>query len=250
MNDLSTAIITLNEQEKLEDCLKSLQNLDGEIIILDSGSTDKTLDIAKKYGAKIFHKKFSNFENQKNWAVSKATKKWILSVDADEIIPKNLADEIKESIKNDQFSGFLIPRRNFILGAEIKYSRWSPDKHIWLWQKGKGQWVGKVHEEVIVNGKIGQLKNSKLHYQEKSVSGFITGNDFYSSLLAQYLFKKGIRFSFGRLIADPVFEFLVRFFYKRGFLDEWRGFTLSYLMAIYKITVWVKVWELNNRKEL
>ncbi len=249
MNDLSVTIITLNEEKKISQCLKSVQDLDAEIILIDSGSTDQTLEIAKKYQTKIFHRDFDNFANQKSWAASKATKNWILSVDADEIITSELAREIKQAIKNQYYSGFLIPRRNFILGAEIKHTRWSPDKHIWLWRKESGKWVGEVHEEVFVDGKIGELRHSKIHNQQETIEDFIKGNDFYSGLLAKKMVIQGIKFSIWKLWWDPVYEFILRYFYKRGFLDGWRGFVLSYLMAFYKITFWVKVWELENDKK-
>lgn len=247
MSDLSVVIITLNEEKRLEECLKSLEKLDAEIIVVDSGSKDKTLEIAKKYDCEVFHRNFDNFANQKNWAVSKSTKAWILSVDADEVIPQDLAEEIMQAIKKEEYSGFLIPRRNFILGGEIKYSRWSPDKHIWLWKKDLGKWIGEVHEEVIVEGKVGQLRSKKIHYQQNSVADFISGNDFYSTLFSRKLFNEGVRFSLWSFFWDPTFEFFLRFFYKLGFLDGWRGFVLSYLMAIYKITIWIKVWELERK---
>lgn len=247
-NDLSVTIITLNEEKKIESCLESLQNLDCEIIIVDSGSTDKTLEIGKKYGAKIFFRKFDDFASQKNWAVSKCSNNWIFSIDADEVILKALAEEIKAAVKDNEYSGFLIPRRNFILGGEIKHSRWSPDKHIWLWKKNKGKWVGEVHEEVVVDGKVGELKIGKIHNQQETVSDFIRDNELYSSILSKKMFKEGIRFSLWRLFYDPLYEFVLRFFLKLGFLDGIRGFALAYLMAVYKVTVWIKVWELGRQK--
>lgn len=244
MNDISVTIITINEEKKIEQCLKSLQKLDAEIILVDSGSTDRTLEIAKKYKTKIFHRDFDNFANQKNWAISKASSSWILSVDADEIISEDLAEEIEKVIQTKEYTAFLIPRRNFILGAEIKYSRWSPDKHIWLWKKDQGKWEGEVHEEVVCTGKVGQLNNSKEHYSHDTINEFIKSNNFYSTLEAKSLHKKGVRFSFFKMIWQAGFEFFIRYFYKMGFLDGWRGFCLSYLMGIYKLMVWIKLWSL------
>lgn len=248
MTNLSITVITLNEEKKVDVCLKSLQRLEAEIILVDSGSTDQTLEIAKKYKAKIYHRKFDNFANQKNFAAAKTIGAWILSVDADEIIPKDLAEEIKQAIKQDGVSGFLIGRRNFILGGEIKHSRWSPDEHIWLWRKQQGVWMGEVHEEVMVKGKVRRLKNKKLHHQQQSITDFIRTNDFYASILARKRYESGIKFSLGRFLWDPFFEFALRFFYKLGFLDGWRGFVLAYLMAIYQLIIWVKLWELEQKK--
>lgn len=248
MNNITAAIITLNEEDKLRKCLESLKAWVDEIILVDSGSNDKTIEIAGEFGAKIFARKFDNFAAQKNFATEKSTSKWILSVDADEVIPKSLADEIKKAIEDPEFNGYLIPRRNFILGAEIKHSRWSPDKHIWLFKKSSGKWVGQVHEEVKVDGAVGELKNSKLHYQDKTITGFIRGNNFYANLLAKDMFKKGIRFSLFKFLYDPIFEFSVRYIYKKGFLDGWRGLILSILMAYYQMTVWLKLLSLQSQK--
>ena len=245
---ISATIITLNEEDRIEKAIHGVLGAADEIIVLDCGSTDKTVEKAKRAGAKIYFRKFDNFSNQKNYAASKTSGDWILSLDADEEIPKQLILEIKNAVKNKIYNGYLIPRRNFILGKEIKYSRWSPDTHIWLWKKNFGKWVGDVHEEVVVEGKVGRLKNAKIHNQKETISEFIKANDFYANLLAESLFKKGKRFSFFKLIRDPIFEFFIRFFYKLGFLDGFRGFILSYLMAIYKISVWIKIYELQNFK--
>lgn len=242
---ISVVLIILNEQAVIANAMESVKDLADEIVVVDSGSRDETLEIAKKYGAKIYFRKFDNFANQKNWAVSKAKGGWILSLDADEQIPDNLSGEIKKSIKNSQFNGFYIGRINFILGGEIKHSRWSPDEHIWLWKKDKGKWVGEVHEEVEVSGRVGRLKNKKLHYQVETVSEFIKKNDFYASVLSKSLFKNGIKFSILHFFYDPIFEFFLRYIYKFGFLDGLRGFILAYLMAIFKLSLWIKIYELQ-----
>lgn len=245
---ISVTIITLNEEKNITKLLKNLEDFADEIIIVDSGSTDKTIELAKKFKVKVFFRKFDNFANQKNWAASKVNEEWILSIDADEEIPNSLKQEIKGAIKNKQYNGYLIPRRNFILGREIKHSRWSPDKHIWLWRKDHGKWVGDVHEEVKVSGDVGKLKNSKIHNSHKTISNLFESNNFYSALLAQSMHKKSIKFSFLKMLWDSYFEFFVRFFYKLGFLDGWRGFVLAYAMAVYQLMVWIKLWELEQKK--
>lgn len=248
MNKLSVVVITLNEEENITSCLKSVKSLADEIIVLDSGSSDQTVQLAKKLGAKVFKRKFDNFASQKNAALDFARGDWILSLDADEEVTPALAEEIKVAIKDNSYSGFLIPRRNFILGAEIKHSRWSPDKHIWLWKKNKGKWAGEVHEEILVDGKVGELRNAKLHFQDRTISEFIQTNNNYSELLAKKLYQEGVRFSLIRFLWEPVFEFILRYIYKKGFLDGWRGFVLCLMMAIYKLMVWMKIWELQKSK--
>ncbi|HET7098899.1 MAG TPA: glycosyltransferase family 2 protein [Patescibacteria group bacterium] len=239
---LSVTIITLNEEKDLSRCLESVKNFADEIILVDSGSSDKTLEIAKKFGCKVYTRKFDNFASQKNFAAEKATGEWILSIDADEQITPGLLEEIKIAIIDENYSGYSIPRKNIILGKFIKHTRWQPelDRHIWLWQKGKGKWAGNVHEELLVDGKIGKLKNPKIHYQYESVTEFLQMMNKYSRLEVRK------RFSFARLIWDPFYNFVVRYFYRLGFLDGREGFVLSYLMAIYHLEVWVKAWEKNR----
>lgn len=244
---LSVVIITLNEEKDLPRCLDSLKEIVDEVIVVDSGSTDKTIGIAKKYGAKVFERKFDNYSSQKNYAAKKATGDWILAMDADEIITPELAKEInsKQITLNSQPSAYSMPRKNIIFGKFIKYTRWQPefDRHVWLWKKGKGKWVGDVHEELEVQGKVGKLKAAKIHYQSEKVSEFMEMMNKYSELDAAQRIKKGVKFSYLKFFFDPIYNFLVRYFYRLGFLDGWRGFVLSYLMAIYHLKLWIKVWD-------
>ncbi|MBI4036755.1 glycosyltransferase family 2 protein [Candidatus Daviesbacteria bacterium] len=245
---ISATIVTLNEEENIGRCLNSIKDLVSEIVVVDSGSTDKTIEIAKKEGAKIYNHVFTNFADQKNFALSKTSEGWILSLDADEEIPEELAQEIQLAVEGIKYNGYLIPRKNFILGAQIKHSWWSPDAHIWLWRKGMGKWVGKVHEEVVVEGEVGRLKNQKNHYQSSKVEDFIESNNLYSTIMAKQLFEKNKKFSLFNMFFYPSGEFFIRYFYKLGFLDGWRGFALSYLMSVYWVMVWVKLYEIQRNK--
>lgn len=242
---LSVVVITLNEEKNLEKCLSSVGGLADEIVVVDSGSKDKTIEVAKSFGARVFERKFDDYASQKNFAAGKAQGDWILSLDADEEISKELRKEIEEAIKEEGFSAYSIPRKNIILEKFIRFSRWQPelDRHVWLWKRGRGEWVGEVHEELVVKGKVGRLKNPKIHYQYETVAEFLDMVNRYSSLDAQKRIKAGTEFSFFSLFFAPLYNFLVRYFYRLGFLDGWRGFVLSYLMAIYHFAVWVKIWE-------
>jgi len=245
LSKLSVTIITLNEEKDLSRCLASVANLADEIVVVDCGSKDNTAEIAKKFKAKVFYRKFDNYANQKNFAAEKASGDWLLSLDADEEIEPNLAEEIDKVIKSDGCDGYSIPRKNIIFGKFIKYTRWQPelDRHIWLWRKSKGRWVEDVHEEVAVDGEVGRLENAKIHHQYETVSEFLVMMNRYSELDAKQRVKNGVKFSYFRLFFDPVYNFSVRFFYRLGFLDGWRGFILSYLMAIYHLQLWIKIWE-------
>ncbi|OGM28836.1 hypothetical protein A2962_05140 [Candidatus Woesebacteria bacterium RIFCSPLOWO2_01_FULL_39_61] len=247
MQKISVTIITLNEEKNIEKCIASVKKFADEIVIVDSGSSDKTCDIAKRLGAKVFFRKFDDYSTQKNFAVSKSKNEWIFSIDADEVATEELAEEVKIVVKVKDINGYLIPRKNIIFGAEIKHTRFSPDKHIWLWRKDKGKWIGKVHEEVFVDGWTSELKGAKIHYQYETVSDFWNMINDYTDRIADEMVSQNRKFSYFMLFFAPLFSFLRRFFYKKGYLDGWRGFVLSYLMAIYRMTTWIKVWERELR---
>src|SRR3972149_3786685 len=137
---LSVVIITLNEEKDLPRCLESVSGLADEIVVVDSGSTDKTVEIARSYNAKVYVRKFDNYANQKNFASNMTQGEWLLALDADEEIEPELVREIKLlfSKEKKEYIAYSIPRKNIILGKLIRYSRWQPelDRHIWLWKKG------------------------------------------------------------------------------------------------------------------
>ena len=241
---ITATIIAKDEEKNLPSAIHSVKDLVDEIVVvIDSRTADKTREVAIKFGAKCYLRDFDNFAGQKNFAVGQARGDWILSLDADEEIPAELVEEIRKAVKSDEFDGYLIPRRNFLLGREIKHTRWSPDKHIWLWKKEKGKWVGEIHEEVAVSGKVGELKNAKVHNSYKTVSDFLDMVNSYTELEAKRKVANGEHFSFFRMFFDAARSFFGRYFYKLGFLDGWQGFALSYMMGIYRVITWVKVRE-------
>ena len=242
---ISVTVITLNEEKDLRFCLESVKSFSDEIVVVDSGSADKTVEIAKNFGAKIFERKFDNFQNQKNFAVEKTTGDWIFSIDADEEVSPELSIEIKKEVAASNFVAYTVPRKNIILGKFIRHTRWNPelDRHIWLWKKEAGRWEGDVHEEVVVDGIVGKLSGAKIHHQYETVAEFFDMMNRYSELESKQKITNGQKFSLFRMFFDPFYNFSVRFFYRLGFLDGWRGFVLSYLMALYHSNVWIKIWQ-------
>lgn len=241
---ISTAIITLNEEEYIKNCIDSVKSFSDEVIVVDSGSTDETVDIAKKAGAKVFTHTFSNFADQKNYAVSKTNNNWVFSIDADEKASDKLQKEIIQLNEPDNIAGYSLPRRNYILGKYIKHTRWQSelDRHIWLFNKKKASWKGDIHEEIVVQGKVEKLKGAKEHYQYDTVSEFVEMMNSYSEIESQKKYNNNVAFSYLQLFLQPLYNFIVRYVYRLGFLDGWRGFVLSYLMAMYHFQVWAKLW--------
>ena len=231
---LTVVIPTLNEEKDLYITLESLKGLSDETLVIDSGSTDKTTQIAKRYGARIINHPFISFSNTRNFGNAEAKGDWILSIEADVMIPKELAVEIRQAIETDQYSAFFIPRLNLIWGKPIRHTDWGPqdDCHIWLYKKGSGSWKSDVHEEFITTKPTGKLKNFLVHKNYETINEFIDKIDRYSELAAG---QKNV-------LSDWWFmrDFFKRYFYKLGFLDGYHGLFLSYLQSVYYLTLSVK----------
>jgi glycosyltransferase involved in cell wall biosynthesis len=231
---LSVVIPTLNEEKDLYKTLESLKGFADEVLVIDSGSTDKTVSIAKTYGAKVIHHPFLSFSDTRNFGDNQATGDWILSIEADVVVPKELAQETRQAINGNQFSAYFIPRLNLIWGKPIRHTDWGPkdDCHIWLYKKGCGKWQSLVHEEFHTQKTVGKLKNYLIHKNYETINEFIEKIDRYSELAT----KQKQFFPKWWFVRD----FFKRFLYKLGFLDGYHGLFLSFLQSVYYITLSVK----------
>lgn len=250
---ISAVVICLNEAQKLDRCLKSVADFADEIITVDLGSSDNSVDIAKKYKAKIYYHKFVPFvELIRNYAISKAYYDWILILDPDEEISQKLKDKLKEISKSSKFVAAAIPRKNIFFGRFIKHTNWWPDYHVRFFKKGKVSWTGQIHVYPEVEGEILKLPANEniaiLHYGYDSIKQFLDRQNRYSSVEAHNLYEAGERFSWGLFFWKPTREFLVRFIKHLGFLDGFYGITLTFLMMVHQISVMVKLWELEKEK--
>lgn len=249
---ISTVLVTLNEGELLKDCLKSVKNNSDEIVILDLGSSDNTLEIAKKFNAKIFnHKKVEYVELVRNFAVSKAEGEWVLVLDPDERIRNALWEKLKQISEEEKYIAVNIPRKNIFFGKWIAHTNWWPDRHVRFFKKGKVRWTDKIHHYPLVEGKVLNLSPREelaiLHFGYGTLDDFITRQSRYASLKAKNLYDQGIRFSWLSLIWSPIREFIVRYILHEGYLDGYYGFILTFLMMIYHLEVQTKLWELQKR---
>ncbi len=226
---ISVCIICFNEEINIRRCLESTKWAD-EIIVVDSMSRDSTLEIAGKYTEKIYRRPWTGYVNQKNFALSKAEGTWILSIDADEEISRDLQKEIKKEIQSPEaFDGYKIPRLSFYQGRWVKHSGFYPDRQLRLFRRSKGHWVGsRVHERVQVQGGTGTLKNNLLHYPYKgSISGQIHTIANFSSLLAENMFEKGEHFNLFFLLLRTPLKFIEIYFFRLGVLDGFAGFVIA-----------------------
>ncbi len=244
---ISACIITFNEEHNIGECLESLAWVD-EIIVIDSGSTDRTEEICKKNGARFFVHSFTGFRDQKNAALEKASNDWIISLDADERVTAGLREEILLLLEEHRLDGYHIPRLNHYGHKLIKHSGWYPDNKIRLWRKSKGKWIGRnVHEKVEVNGRVGFCKNGIVHFTFRSVSDHLKKIDLYSSLAARERANAGERFSLMKLLCKPPAKFIRSYMLKLGFLDGIEGIIIAMMSCSMKFLEEVKLRELTKR---
>lgn len=251
---ISVVISTFNSEEKIEECLKSVV-FASEIIIVDGTSSDKTLDIAKKYTSQIFVRPNHKMLNiNKNFGFSKATGDWILSLDSDERVTAELQEEIKSEILNSksEANGYWIPRKNIIFGKWMEHTGWYPDPQLRLFKKGKGKFPEEhVHEMIKVEGDAGQLSGHILHYNYDSISQFVQKlGTIYGPNEAEQLINGGYVFNWKDSIRFPTKEFLSRFFAREGYKDGFHGLMLSSLMAFYHLIVFSYIWEKQKFKQI
>jgi glycosyltransferase involved in cell wall biosynthesis len=272
---LSVCIITLNEEANISRTLKSVQPLvadgQGEIIVVDSGSTDKTVEIAKSFGAKVFTEPWKGFAAQKNSALEKAQGEWVFSLDADEEVTNELAKAIslslefleKKELNNgdgywlhnqvgikdpDRTDGFTIRRRNFFLGRPLRWGGFYPDAKLRLVRRPLAKFESRsVHEDMMIMSEPAEIWTPILHHAYPTLSGYIEHMNKYSSLGAEMEIEKGRGgFSLINIVIRPWLTFIYNYFSRLGFLDGKEGLLLHIYHAVYVSWKYAKVWELGR----
>jgi glycosyltransferase involved in cell wall biosynthesis len=242
---LAVAIITKNEEENILQCLQSISFAE-QIVIIDSGSTDATLSIAKEFGCEIYSEAWLGFGPQKQSAIEKCHQPWILVLDADERIPPDTAAVIKKIVTdpNVKEDGFSFPRKNYFQGRWIKHAGWWPDRIIRLFRKEAGRMTTAiVHESVEVQGIVVALDVTIDHYTESRLSKIIQKIDKYSTLGAEAAFREGKSSSTGGAFMRASFTFVQDFFFRLGILDGMPGLTLAVTDSINKFFKYAKLSE-------
>jgi glycosyltransferase involved in cell wall biosynthesis len=247
---ISATIITLNEEENIAAALESLAWAD-EIIVVDSESTDRTVEIALRYTDRVITQKWLGYAAQKNFASELASHDWVFNLDADERLTPELQSQILslKTASQTTAAAFEMPRKVYYLGRWIRYSGWYPDYKIRLYDRTRGQWQGKyVHESVKVEGQVGRLTGDLLHYTVGSASEHHQRLDRYTTLAAREAYENGRRASLGGMLLTPVLTFLKSYFLKRGFLDGIQGLAIAWFAGHYVFLKNLKLWELRNGK--
>jgi glycosyltransferase involved in cell wall biosynthesis len=252
---ISIVINTFNEEQNLPFALRSVQNWASEIIVVDMHSDDSTVDIARQFGAKIyFYERLGFADPARAFAISQATKDWILILDADEIILPQLCTKLISIIEENKYDVIMIPRLNYFLGSPLKYSRLGPhqDKHARLFRKGCLKTSSNIHNFLhpLPNARIFELpyipNEAIVHFNYINISHFIERMNRYTSIEAQQARARGEKATSFRIIFKIAKEFLGRYFIYQGYRDGWRGIYLSLFMVFYHLTTFAKLTELNT----
>lgn len=251
MQKISVVLAVFNEEKNLKNCLESVKDLAWEIVVVDGGSKDKTLDIAYEFGANII--RTNNplvFHINKNKAIDKATGDWVLQLDADEVVSDELAQEIKKVVNSKaDINGYWIPRKNFFLNRFLTKGGQYPDYTLRLYRKGKGRLPGQdVHEQAIVEGKVGHLKNDLLHMRDKNFSIYLNRFKRYTDLLASQLKDKGESINLisfvDYIFIKPAFWFIKAYIRHKGYVDGFAGFVFAFFSALRFPVSFYKLWRL------
>lgn len=246
MAKISVILATYNEEKNIKDCLESVKWAD-EIVLVDGQSEDRTVEIAQRFTRKIFIRPNPlMFHKNKQYAIERATGDWIFYLDADERVPEELKEEILSVIHQppSAIQGFWIPRKNIIFGKWIRHAGWYPDYQLRLFRRGKAYLPCKsVHEQPVLEGKEGYLKEHLLHYNYQTINQFLQKMLIYTENEKNFFLSQGKKISSRDVIRFPKEEFLKRFFLQKGYKEGLHGLVLSLLQSVSALVLFAKIWE-------
>jgi len=249
---LSVIVITYNEENNIRQCLRSLKKAD-EIIVIDSGSTDRTVEIAREFTDRIIITGNIPYGIKRNTGIEQAKYDWILWVDADEIVSDDLMNEIINTIKNPAMDAYYINRKSFFIDKFISHCDWYPDYTLRLFRKSAGIRFtdNLVHEKPVYKGAAGKLKNEILHYTDLTYEHYIHKMNNYTTLSASELHNKNRKCSISDIIFRPAFTFIKMYFFKSGYLDGFTGLVLCLLSGAHVMTKYLKLYymKINGQRK-
>ncbi len=244
---VSALVITWNEEKNIQRCLESLRFAD-EIVVVDSYSTDRTVEIAKCFTEKVFQREFTGFSDQRNAALQYAANDWVLIVDADEVVTPELASEIRQAVERCEYDGYRVPRLTVFIDRQMWHCGWYPAYSIRLARKDKIYLPHRlVHESILVKGNVGTLNAHLLHYSYRNLKDYARKMALYAATGAKQMKIDGKRFRIFDLLSRPSFAFFRMFFWRLGFLEGVHGLVLSILTAYSTALRYAMLWELERQ---
>jgi glycosyltransferase involved in cell wall biosynthesis len=248
MPRLSVITLTLNEERNITECLESVRWAD-ELIVVDSGSTDRTEELARLYTPLVITVPWRGYGAARNAALTQATGDWILWLDADERVTPALAGEIRRYVDHDvaEIAGYAIARRAYFCGKWIRHCGWYPSRVVRLFRRGSGSFSEtNVHEQLILRGTAAHASNDLLHFTDPDLQHYFTKFNLYTSLAARDMREAGRRFRLWDLLVRPAYQFFKMYVLRLGALDGLHGFILCAVSAAYVFVKYAKLWELNR----
>lgn len=251
MPEISVVIITLNEEKNIERCIQSVMDIADEIIVIDSFSSDQTEEICNRLGVRFIKHEFEGYIEQKNWALGQATHTYVLSLDADEALSKELGASILHIKENIKYDAYQFNRMTNYCGKWIRHSGWYPDRKLRLADKRLAQWTGiNPHDklEVKPGSSIHHLKGDLLHYSYYSISQHAAQANNFSDITAHMLYSRGKRSSIFNILFNPLIKFVRDYFINMGFLDGYYGFVICKISAHATFLKYIKLRQLRRHK--
>ncbi|MCZ6776890.1 MAG: glycosyltransferase family 2 protein [Ignavibacteria bacterium] len=249
MTGLSVITLTLNEEHNIVECLESVKWAD-ERIVIDSGSIDKTVELAKPLASKVVSVRWQGYGTMRNLGLDQASGEWVFWLDADERVPQGLAEEIQKVIRaNDpRFAGYSVARRAYFLGKWIRHCGWYPSRITRLFRRGMGRFSkNRVHEQLLINGRVRLLRHDLIHYTDPDLFHYFRKFNSYTSLSAEDMMAEKREFSLFQLLARPPFLFFKMYVLRLGFLDGIHGLILCIASSAYVFAKYAKLWELQKK---
>jgi len=253
MITISGLIITFNEEKNIARCIKSMQPVCDEIVVIDSGSTDRTVQIANELGARTIYNPFEGHIEQKNYAISKAKFDYVLSLDADEELDTELIRNITKLKSTILHDGIMFNRLTRYVDKWIYHCDWYPDTKLRLWRKGRGQWGGTNPHDIVVmasNAKVKKISGNLKHYSYNSISEHIDQTNKFTTIAAKAAYQNGVRSSLFKIATRPILKFIKDYFLRLGILDGKYGFVICYINSLSALLKYSKLKDLQDGKQI
>jgi glycosyltransferase involved in cell wall biosynthesis len=244
---ISAIVVCFNEESHIGGCLESVRWCD-EVIVIDSFSTDRTLEISRRLADKVIQRRWAGYGEQKAFAHGQTTKEWVLSIDADERVTEELKEEIRRALRTDgdKYAGYAVPRLVFYLKRWWWRGGWYPEYNVRLFRRDRATWAGfEPHNKIIVDGQVGRLHNPLHHFSYRSIEDHINRINHYTSISARELRQHNGRWRLSDALARPAVRFFRSYVLKRGFMDGFAGFYIAVTAAVYVFLKYAKLWELE-----